>query len=94
MAQAPWSENQFKVVVEFLKGNQGSKRIITLKHSPAQLPPQLQGRVDPQAWSAFMQDVQQVAQTHPYVVAPSAGRVCGWLGGAVMGECCFRLHST
>lgn len=33
-----------------------------------------------------MTDMERLAAAHPYVVPPSAGRMCGWLGGAVMGE--------
>eukprot|EP00882_Tetradesmus_deserticola_P011759 GHRQ01012444.1.p1 GENE.GHRQ01012444.1~~GHRQ01012444.1.p1 ORF type:complete len:167 (+),score=36.57 GHRQ01012444.1:727-1227(+) len=90
---APWQENQQKVVVEFLKGNQGARRIIHLKHSAAAVPPQLAGRINPGVWQAFMTDVEQAAQQHPYVLPPSAGRMGSWVGaallGAVLGVCCI-----
>jgi hypothetical protein len=84
MPSPPWAENQYKVVVEFKRSNE-SGRAIKLAHSPAVLPPQLYGRVAPEVWGSFMNDVQMLAATHPYVVRPSAGRVGSWLGGAVMG---------
>lgn len=58
MAAAPWAENATKVVVEFVRGGSGTRRHISLKHSPAVLPPQLNGRVSPENWAAFMADVQ------------------------------------
>lgn len=57
---APWAEGPYKVVVEFLKSGSGAKRTIQLKHSAAVVPPQLQGRITPQAWQAFMTDIEQV----------------------------------
>lgn len=42
-----WQETPTRVVVEFLRSNQGTKRVIALKHTPQAVPPQLQGRVDP-----------------------------------------------
>ena len=79
--------------MEFQKASDRG-RIILLKHSPAVLPPQLYGRVAPEAWAAFMNDCQTLAQTHPYVVRPGAGRVAGWAGGlilgAVVGFCCIN----
>lgn len=42
-----WQETPTKVVVEFLRSNQGTSRVIKLKHTPQAVPPQLQGRVDP-----------------------------------------------
>lgn len=56
---APWSEGPYKVVVEFLKSGSGASRTIQLKHS-AVVPPQLQGRVPPHVWQAFMADIEQV----------------------------------
>lgn len=45
-------------------------------------------------WQAFMADVEAVANRHPYVVKPGAGRVAGWGGcmavGAVLGFCCIN----
>jgi hypothetical protein len=32
-----------------------------------------------------MGEVSQAAQAHPYVAAPSGGRVCNWIGGAILG---------
>lgn len=64
---APWHEGPHKVVVEFLKSGSGAKRLIQLKHSAAVLPPQLQGRIPPHVWQAFMTDIEQV------------GSVCGVL---------------
>lgn len=80
----PWAENQFKVVVEFKRSNERG-RTIKLAHTPAVLPPQLYGRVAPEVWGSFMNDVQTLTATHPYVVRPGAGRVGSWLGGAIMG---------
>lgn len=80
----PWAETPTKVVLEFLKSNQGSKRVITMKHNGQALPPQLAGRVTPQAWAAFMQEVYYLADHHPYVIKPSAGRVAGWAGSFLM----------
>jgi hypothetical protein len=57
---APWQEDATKVVVEFLKSSSGAKRTIQLKHSAAAVPPQMQGRISPQAWQAFMADIEQV----------------------------------
>lgn len=57
---APWQEDQFKVVVEFLKSSAGAKRTIQLKHAAALVPSQLQGRISPQVWQAFMADIEQV----------------------------------
>ncbi|WIA31823.1 hypothetical protein OEZ86_002690 [Tetradesmus obliquus] len=91
---APWQENQQKVVVEFLKGNQGARRIINLKHNAAAVPQQLAGRINPGVWQAFMGDVEQAAQQHPYVTPPSAGRMGGWAlaacVGSVLGVCCIN----
>jgi hypothetical protein len=84
------------VVLEFLKSNQGSKRVITMKHNGQALPPQLAGRFTPQAWAAFMQEVYYLADHHPYVIKPSAGRVAGWAGSFLMGRCgsCSSNSST
>lgn len=45
-------------------------------------------------WASFMADVEAVANRHPYVVKPGAGRVAGWGGcmavGAVLGFCCIN----
>lgn len=91
---APWQENQQKVVVEFLKGNQGARRIINLMHNAAAVPQQLAGRINPGVWQAFMGDVEQAAQQHPYVTPPSAGRMGGWAlaacVGSVLGVCCIN----
>lgn len=92
---APWQEDQYKVVVEFLKSSAGSKgRTIQLKHSAAVVPPQLAGRLSPQVWHAFMADIEQAAQQHPYVVKPSAGRVGSWVAcgalGAIIGCCAIN----
>jgi hypothetical protein len=58
---APWHEGPYKVVVEFLKSSSsGAKRTIQLKHSAAAVPPQLQGRIPPNVWQAFMTDIEQV----------------------------------
>lgn len=57
---APWQEGPHKVVVEFLKSGSGASRLIQLKHTAAVLPPQLQGRISPHVWQAFMADIQQV----------------------------------
>lgn len=47
-----------------------------------------------ETWRAFMADVEAVANRHPYVVKPGAGRVAGWGGciavGAVLGFCCIN----
>jgi hypothetical protein len=59
---APWEENQYRVVVEFLKTNEGTTRLIRLKHSAAVVPPQLQGRISPQTWGAFMTDMEQASK--------------------------------
>lgn len=81
------------MVIEFQRSSQGASRHIALKHNAQMLPPQLAGRVSPQDWQRFMGEVQQLAEQHPYVVRPSAGKMCGWLGGAVMGAvlgfCCI-----
>lgn len=91
---APWEENPHKVVVEFLKTGSGATRLIKLKHSAAVVPPQLNGRMPPHVWQAFMADIEQAAQQHPYVVKPSAGRVGSWVAcGALMsvvGFCCIN----
>jgi len=55
-----------------------------IKPTPANT---LQGRVAPATWQSFMQEVERLAGTHPYVVKPSAGRLCSWAGGAVLGAC-------
>jgi hypothetical protein len=57
---APWHESPYKVVVEFLKSSSDAKRTIQLKHSAAVAPPQLQGRISPHVWQAFMTDIEQV----------------------------------
>eukprot|EP00878_Enallax_costatus_P004749 GHUV01004999.1.p1 GENE.GHUV01004999.1~~GHUV01004999.1.p1 ORF type:complete len:163 (+),score=50.04 GHUV01004999.1:295-783(+) len=88
---APWQETPTKVVVEFLKGNQGARRVIQLQHSAAVIPPQLAGRVQPIVWHTFMNDIQQAADSHPYVVSPSGGRVGSWFLSGLMGlvlGCC------
>ena len=112
MAQAPWSENELKVVVEFqkssTKGEQllqvyklllwppltepahciaGPGRKIVLKHSAKALPPQLYGRVSPEAWAAFMTDVEQLALSHPYTAPPTAACCCKNIGGLFCCEC-------
>lgn len=53
-------ENPHKVVVEFLKTGSGATRLIKLKHSAAVVPPQLNGRMPPHVWQAFMADIEQV----------------------------------
>lgn len=75
------------MVLEFLKSNQGAKRVITMKHNGQALPPQLAGRITPQAWAAFMQEVYYLADHHPYVIKPSAGRMAGWAGSFLLGKC-------
>lgn len=92
---APWDEGPYKVVLEFVRGGEGvGRRAIRLKHSPAVVPAQLQGRISPTTWQMFMQGVQHLADTHPYVAAPSYGRTCSWFGGlcvgAVVGICRFN----
>ncbi|KAI8468034.1 MAG: hypothetical protein J3K34DRAFT_523242 [Monoraphidium minutum] len=92
---APWEENPYKVVVEFQRSSAGvGNRTIKLRHSPNVVPLQLQGRISPTTWQMFMQEVQRLAECHPYVVSPSAKRVGGWVGaaalGAVVGLCCFN----
>ena len=59
----PWAEGPFKVVVEFLKTGSGTRRLISLRHNAAVLPPQLTGRINPAVWQAFMADVEQVGTT-------------------------------
>lgn len=74
---APWQEDQFKVVVEFLKSSAGAKRTIQLKHSAAVVPPQLQGRISPQVWQAFMADIEQVGNTQRCSAACCCGGSIG-----------------
>ncbi|KAK2078013.1 hypothetical protein QBZ16_003881 [Prototheca wickerhamii] len=87
-----WQETPTRVVVEFLRSNQGTKRVIALKHTPQAVPPQLQGRVDPNLWGSFMSEVQQLAASHPYTQRPTAGQMGRWGAcfcvGAVLGVFC------
>lgn len=89
---AAFHESQTKVVVEFLKSNQGMHRIIRLNHNQGGLPPQLFGRIDLMLWAAFMQEVKQLADVHPYVQSPGAGKVAGWAAcfaiGSIIGLFC------
>eukprot|EP00877_Chromochloris_zofingiensis_P007615 jgi/Chrzof1/3106/Cz12g12070.t1 len=91
---APWTETATKVVVEFIRSNRGAQRVINLKHNAAVVPPQLQERISTSDWQCFMGDIQQLADIHPYVVQPSAGRIGGWVGsaivGAIVGLFCFN----
>lgn len=82
---APWTETATKVVVEFIRSNRGAQRVINLKHNAAVVPPQLQERISTSDWQCFMGDIQQLADIHPYVVQPSAGRIGGWVGSAIVG---------
>lgn len=47
-----------------------------------------------ETWRAFMTDVEALANRHPYVIKPGAGRAAGWAGclavGAVLGFCCIN----
>jgi hypothetical protein len=85
---APWQETALRVVVEFKKSNDGVHRRINLTHRPETgLPPQLQGRIDPATWAAFIGEVQGVALTHPYTQRQTAGQMCGNLAGLLSCEC-------
>lgn len=96
MAPPPWQETPTKVVVEFQRsaGKAGKGRVIVIKQSPTEVPSQLNGRLAPESWVSFMSDVDVLARTHPYVVAPSAGRVCEWAAGLtcglITGFCCIN----
>lgn len=80
-------ENQFRVNVEFLRSSQPRVgRVIRLNHKGDLIPPQLQGRLSPDIWAAFMNDVTQLAAKHPYTQSPSGGQVCNWAA-------CFALGS-
>lgn len=83
----PWAENAVKVVIEFQKGNDGVHRVIKLKHKPGFLPPQLQGRVAPDVWGAFMTEIETLAKEHPYVTRPGVGQYCEWLAGCICIMC-------
>lgn len=88
----PWQETPTKVVIEFQKSSQGASRLIKLKHTPGQVPYQLQGRMPPEVWNAFMTELLELTKTHPYVVRPGVGKMCEWLAGlaciCVVGFCC------
>ena len=51
----------------------GMKRKITLTHNGKAMAPQLQGRIDPNAWAALLADCEQLGLEHPYCAAPTAG---------------------
>lgn len=54
----------------------GAKRVINLKHNAAVVPQQLQGRLNPAVWHAFMTDVEQVGQLRCSHMTTSATRAC------------------
>ena len=76
---AAFLENSLRVNIEFLRASGGrSGRVIRFNHTPDIVPGQLQGRVSPEDWRAFMTDVDVLAKHHPYVGKPGAKQVCGW----------------
>lgn len=81
--------------VEFLKSSEGmGTRIIKLNYSEQAVPPQLLGRIDNNAWAAFMREVHVLAARHPYVIPPSTKQMGRWAAcfgfGSVVG--CFCIN--
>jgi hypothetical protein len=88
-------ETNWRVVVEFLKSSApGRGRVIRFNHRGDALPPQLAGRVAPQAWAALMADADALAASHPYVQRPSGKDYGKWAAcfalGSVIGVFCIK----
>ena len=80
-------ENSLRVNVEFMRSSGQGGRLIRFNHTPDIVPGQLQGRVSPQDWHAFMMDADALAKSHPYVGKPGAKKICGWAA-------CFAIGSV
>lgn len=87
-------ENQYRVIVEFLRASGPHGRIIRLNHAPNALPPQLAGRLHPGFWQSFLEDAGQLSLRHPYSAKPKAKDYCSWAAcfglGAVVGLFCIN----
>jgi hypothetical protein len=89
---AAFQETSLRVNIEFLRASAGrAGRIIRFNHTPDIVPGQLQGRITPGDWSAFMSDIDGLAKSHPYIQKPNAKQVGMWAAcfaiGAVVGLC-------
>lgn len=92
---AAFQENSLRVNVEFLRSSQARVgRVIRFNHTPEIVPPQLQGRLHPDEWRAFMADLDTLAKHHPYVQTPGAKDYGKWAAcfaiGAVVGLFCVN----
>eukprot|EP00955_Chlamydomonas_euryale_P077895 363049-Chlamydomonas_euryale.AAC.19 len=91
MSAAPWQETPAKVVLEFRKGSENCKRKVRLSHGSQPVPPQLYGRVPPQAWEGLVADCSALALEHPHLAPATCGCCAENLFGMLNCESCMFL---